>query len=146
EQRGLADDAVRHALAAGDAGWAAQLVERHIGATLAGAEGATVTRWLAGLPGEQVRARPRLCALRAVQAAFAGQAGEVERWLDAAEAALASAPTAGGQAVDDWEAGWLPADLPGSLVALRAELARLRGDADTTSRLVRQVLARLPAG
>jgi LuxR family maltose regulon positive regulatory protein len=149
EHRGLADDAVRHALAAGDAAWAARLVERHIGATLAGAEGATVTRWLAGLPGEQVRARPRLCALRAVQAAFAGQAGEVERWLDAAEAALASEPaeeTAGGQAADGWEAGWLPADLPGSLVALRAELARLRGDADTTSRLVRQVLARLPAG
>jgi ATP/maltotriose-dependent transcriptional regulator MalT len=149
KQRGLADDAVRHALAAGDADWAARLVERHIGATLAGAEGATVTRWLAALPGEQVRARPRLCALRAVQAALAGQAGEVERWLDAAEAALASEPaeeTAGGQAAAGWDAGWLPADLPGSLVALRADLARLRGDADTTSRLVRQVLARLPAG
>jgi LuxR family maltose regulon positive regulatory protein len=149
EQRGLADDAVRHALAAGDAGWAARLVEGHIGATLAWAEGATVTRWLAALPREQVRARPRLCALRAVQAALAGQAGEFEYWLDAAEAALACAPAeeiAGKQAAAGGEAGWLPADLPGSLVALRGELARLRGDASTTSRLARQVLADLPAG
>jgi LuxR family maltose regulon positive regulatory protein len=149
EQQELADDAVRHALAAGDAGWAARLVERHIGATVAWAEGATATRWLAGLPGEQVRARPRLCALRAVQAVLAGQAGEVERWLDAAETALASAPAdeiAGEQAAAGWEAGWLPADLPETLLALRADLARLRGDAEGTVRFARQVLARLPAG
>jgi LuxR family maltose regulon positive regulatory protein len=148
EQRGLTDEAVRHALGAGDAVWAARLVERHIGTTLAWAEGATVTRWLAGLPGEQVRARPRLCALRAIQAALAGQAGELEHWLDAAEAALASESaeeTAGEQAVG-WEAGWLPADVPGSLMALRADLACLRGDAEGTSRLARQLLARLPAG
>jgi len=148
EHRGLADDAVRHALAAGDAAWAARLVERHIGATLAWAEGATATRWLASLPGEQVRARPRLCALRAVQAVLAWQAGEVELWLDAAEAALASAPAdeiAGEQAAAGWDAGWLPADLPGTLLALRANLARMRGDADGTIRLTRQVLAHLPA-
>jgi LuxR family maltose regulon positive regulatory protein len=148
EQRGLADDAVRHALAAGDAAWAARLVEWHIGATLAWGEGATAARWLAGLPGEQVRGWPQLCALRAIQAALAGQAGELERWLDAAEAALASKPaegTAGEQAVGS-EAGWLPADLPGSLAWLRANLARMRGDADTTIRLTRQLLARLPAG
>jgi LuxR family transcriptional regulator, maltose regulon positive regulatory protein len=148
-QRGMADDAVRHALAAGDAAWAARLVERHIGTTLAGAEGATVTRWLAGLPGEQVRARPRLSALRAVQAAFAGQAGELEGWLDATDVALASEPAE--EATEEkptasWTPGWLPADLPGSLMALRADLARLRGDADATIRLARQVLARLPAG
>jgi len=58
EQRGLADDAVRHALAAGDLARAARLVERHLGTTLALGEGATVMRWLADLPGEQIRARP----------------------------------------------------------------------------------------
>jgi ATP/maltotriose-dependent transcriptional regulator MalT len=148
EQRGLADDAVRHALAAGDPARAARLVERYIGATLAWGEGATVTRWLASLPGEQIRARPRLCALRAIQAVMGGQAGELERWLDAAEAALASAPsdeTAGERAAVDREAGWLPADVPGTLMALRTDLARLRGDADGTIRLARQALARLPA-
>jgi LuxR family maltose regulon positive regulatory protein len=149
ELRGLADDAVRHALTAGDAAWAARLVEQHIGATLAWGEGATVTRWLAGLPGEQLRARPRLCALRAFQAILAGQPAEVQRWLDAADAALAGEPTeetAGKQAAVGWEPGWLPADLSESLAWLRADLARLRGDADTTIWLASQLLARLPAG
>ena len=47
EQQELADDAVRHALAAGDAAWAVRLVERHVWTALASGEGATVTRWLA---------------------------------------------------------------------------------------------------
>ena len=34
EEHGLADDAVRHALAAGDADWAARLIERHFDAVL----------------------------------------------------------------------------------------------------------------
>jgi ATP/maltotriose-dependent transcriptional regulator MalT len=148
EERGLVDDAVRHALAAGDTAWAARLVERHIGATLAWAESATAARWLAGLPGEQVCARPRLCVLRAIQAVMAGQPADLERWLGAAEAALASEPaegTAGDQAAGSG-AGWLQADLPGTLLALRADLARLRGDAEGTVRFARQVLARPPAG
>jgi LuxR family maltose regulon positive regulatory protein len=148
EQQGLADDAVRHALAAGDPGWAARLVERHFGTALAWAEAVTVTRWLAALPDEQVRARPRLCALRAVQAVRAGQPAELERWLDAAEAALASqaaGETAGEQATG-WEPGWLPADLPGTLAWRRADLALLRGDAEGAARLARQLLTRLPAG
>ncbi|HEX2184710.1 MAG TPA: hypothetical protein VHN78_04305 [Chloroflexota bacterium] len=41
ERHGLADDALRHALAAGDAAWAARLVERHIAAELFRGEGAT---------------------------------------------------------------------------------------------------------
>ena len=34
EEHGLADDAVRHAVAAGDAAWAARLIERHADALL----------------------------------------------------------------------------------------------------------------
>jgi LuxR family maltose regulon positive regulatory protein len=147
EQQGLVDDAVRHALAAGDPAWAARLVERHFGAALAWAEAATVTRWLAALPDEQVTARPRLCALRAVQAVRAGQPAELERWLDAAEAALArEAEDAVGEQATGWEPGWLPADLPATLAWRRADLALLRGDAEGAARLARQLLARLPAG
>src|SRR5262249_13558353 len=46
EEHGLADDAVRHALAAGDAAWAARLVERHVEELLGRSEGATLRRWL----------------------------------------------------------------------------------------------------
>jgi LuxR family maltose regulon positive regulatory protein len=69
EERGLVDDAIRHALAAGDATWAARLVERNIGPMLGHGE---TTRWLAALPAELVRSRPRLCV-------GAGQPGDHDR-------------------------------------------------------------------
>src|SRR5690242_20727459 len=50
EEHDLADDAVRHALAAGDAAWAARLVERHVEALLGRSEGVTLRRWLSALP------------------------------------------------------------------------------------------------
>src|SRR6266511_3256711 len=50
EDHGLADDAVRHALAAGDGAWAARLVERHFDALFLRSEEATLQRWLATLP------------------------------------------------------------------------------------------------
>src|SRR5262249_57970821 len=61
EGDGFADDAVRHALAAGETGWAARLVERNVGARLQRSEGATLRRWLSALWGASVRARARLC-------------------------------------------------------------------------------------
>jgi LuxR family maltose regulon positive regulatory protein len=55
EERGLADDAVRHALAAGDTTWAARLIERHFDETFWPGERATVQRWLSALPAELAR-------------------------------------------------------------------------------------------
>ena len=54
-----ADDAVRHALAAGNPAWSARLVERHVETLLGRSEGATLRRWLSALPAESVRDRPR---------------------------------------------------------------------------------------
>ena len=65
EEHGLADDAVRHALAAGDAAWAARLVERHADAFLLRSEGATLQRWLAALPAGLAGSRPRLLLAQA---------------------------------------------------------------------------------
>src|SRR5690606_6104800 len=59
DEHGYADDAVHHALAARDHGWAARLVERHADALLLRSRGATVQRWLAALPAEVLAARPR---------------------------------------------------------------------------------------
>ena len=61
-----ADDAIRHAVAAGEMVWAARLIEQHFDAvySLRG-EGATLQRWLAALPIEVVRARPRLLVAQA---------------------------------------------------------------------------------
>src|SRR5262249_33525794 len=87
EEHDLADDAVRHALAAGDAAWAARLVERHVEELLGRSEGATLRRWLSALPAESVRERPRLGLAQAYGAAQGFQLEALEALLDDAERA-----------------------------------------------------------
>jgi len=128
EEHGLADDAVRHALAAGDTAWAARLVERHVEALLGRSEGATLRRWLSALPVESVRDRPRLCLAQAFGAAMGFQVEALEALLDDAERAYA---VSGDEPYQD--SGGRPvsvlANVPGGIAFLRASLARLRGDA-----------------
>ena len=52
DEHEMADDAVRHAMAAGEMAWAARLIEQHFDEVfyLRG-EGVTVQRWLSALPG-----------------------------------------------------------------------------------------------
>ena len=92
EQRGLADDAIRHAVAAGELTWAARLIERHFDAVffLRG-EAATIHRWLSALPEDLVRSRPRLLLGQALMAVLSGRLEAVEPLLDAAERASAGA-------------------------------------------------------
>ena len=99
EDHGLADDAVRHALAAGDAVWSMRLVERHADAFLLRSEGATLQRWLAALPAGLAGSRPRLLLAQARLALLSHRVDAAEVALDAAERALASAPGRGRGAV-----------------------------------------------
>jgi ATP/maltotriose-dependent transcriptional regulator MalT len=89
-ERGLADDAIRHAVAAGEMTWAARLIEQHFDAvhSLCG-EAATVQRWFAPLPADLVRSRPRLLLAQAVPAATGGRLEAAEQLVDAAERAYA---------------------------------------------------------
>ena len=141
EQQGLVDDAIRHALAAGDAVWAARLIERHFDALLQRAEGATVDRWVAALP-VPVRSRPRLLLAQAVWGLLVGRVHEAEPLLADAEAALVAAgdepyaPSVG-------RAASLVANLPASIAIARADLARRRGDAEGVDAFVRRALPHL---
>ena len=94
DERGLADDAIRHAAAAGEMTWAARLIEEHFDDlfNLRG-EGATIQRWLSALPDDLVRSRPRLLLAQAQLAATSGRVEAVEPLLDAAERASATPPT-----------------------------------------------------
>ena len=142
EEHDLADDAVRHALAAGDPGWAARLVERHVETLLGRSEGATLRRWLAALPAESVRMRPRLCLARAYGAAQGFQLEELEALLDDAERALA---VSGDEPYAD-PAGRpvsVLANVPAGIAFLRASLARLHGDAAAAAGYNRQALDQL---
>jgi LuxR family transcriptional regulator, maltose regulon positive regulatory protein len=142
DEHDLADDAVRHALAAGDAAWAARLVERHVETLLGRSEGATLRRWLSALPGESVRDRPRLCLAQAYGAAMGFQVEALEALLDDAERAFAASGAEPYEASAGRPVSSL-ANVPAGIAFLRAVLARLRGDPALASDYNRQALAQL---
>ncbi len=142
EEHGLADDAVRHALAAGDTAWAARLVERHVETLLGRSEGATLRRWLSALPAESVRDRPRLFLAQAYGAAMGFQVEALEALLDDAERAFAVSGDEPYEASAGRPVSSL-ANVPAGIAFLRAVLARLRGDAALASDYNRQALAQL---
>jgi len=146
QQHGLADDAVRHALGAGDAAWAARLIEQHFDAIYYWrSEGATIRRWVSALPADLVRSRPRLLLVQALMAATSGALEAVEPLLDVAERTVAGAaeepfePTAG-------RAGSVLVNVPALIALHRSYLAQLRGDAESTAASASRVLAELGEG
>ncbi len=144
EEHDLADDAVRHALAAGDDAWAARLVERNVEELLGRSEGVTLRRWLSALPAESVRMRPRLCLARAYGAAQGFQLEELEALLGDAERAFAvSADEPYEPSLGPPQGDSVLANVPAGIAFLRASLARLRGDAAAAAGYNRQALDHL---
>ncbi len=131
-RHGLADDAIRHALAAGDTMWAARLIEQHVDALMLRSEGATLERWFAALPTAVVASRPRLLLARSRLVLLSGNVGPAAAALDAAEQALVDR----GRAADEpfepsvGRAASLLAHLPATIALTHAILAELAGDAD----------------
>jgi LuxR family maltose regulon positive regulatory protein len=143
EEHDLADDAIRHAVAAGEMVWAARLIERRCDENfyLRG-EAATIQRWISVLPSELVRTRPRLLLAQAFLTANSGHVEAVEELLDAAEAAIPGVagepfqPTIG-------KAASLLVNVPAHIALDRSYLAYLRSDADTTASFASQALGML---
>ena len=140
EERGLANDAVRHALAAGEPVWAARLMERHFDEQfyLRG-EGATVQRWIATLPAELVTSRPRLLLAQALLILAGGRVEAAGPPLDAAERAFTSAADEPFESTVGAES-WL-LNVPATVTTQRAYLAALRGDAEGAASLASRALA-----
>jgi LuxR family maltose regulon positive regulatory protein len=138
---GLADDAVRHAMAAGDTAWAARLIEQHFDLVY-NLLGETVTpqRWLAELPRDVLRSRPRLLLAQALMLATSGRLPEVEELLDAAERAL---PGSAGEPFEPsaGRAGSMLVNVPALIALHRSYLAQLRGDARATAAFAAATLA-----
>ena len=137
----MADDAIRHAVAAGEMLWAARIIEQHFDEAfnLRG-EAATVHRWLSVLPAEVVRSRPRLLLAQAIMAVTSGHLEVVEPLLDAVECAPPDwadepfEPTAGVAASH-------LINVPALTTLHRGALAQLRGDAEATAAFAAQMLA-----
>jgi LuxR family maltose regulon positive regulatory protein len=141
----LVGDAVRHALAAGEAMWAARLVEQHVEEVLRRGEGETLRGWLAALPQEVVRSRPRLALAQVIAAFNAGRLQAAEPLLEDAEQALTTVPSEPYEPSIGTEMSML-ANVPASIALLRAALAALRGDAERTTELVHRAQAHLAEG
>jgi LuxR family maltose regulon positive regulatory protein len=145
DEHGLADDAIRHALAAGDAAWAAGLIERHVDALLFHNEQATLQRRLETLPVQLLRSRPRLLLVQTWIAQWAGEVEAAEPLLDAAEYAFANAPD---EAFEPsvGRAASLLANVPAAIALARAYLAHLRGDAEGTAVFAARARAEIGEG
>lgn len=81
EQQGLIVEAVNYALAVRDWNRAASWVEQNARDLLGHGQMSTVMGWVAALPKEVARSRPRLCIELAWALAYANQLKEVEHWL-----------------------------------------------------------------
>ena len=149
ERHGSADDAIRHALAAGDAERAADMIERAWPDLRRNRQGRTALRWLKALPDEAIRRRPVL----SVEYAWASLAGgqieaaearlrEAEYWLDVSADGRegTSAPKVGMVVADEEEYR----RLPGTIAGYRAALAQAKGDIPSAVRYARQVLELVP--
>ena len=146
EEHGLADDAIGHAVAAGQMTWAARIIEQHFDVVFNfRGEVATIHRWLSMLPAEVVRSRPRLLLAQALMAATSGHLEVVEPLLDAVECAPPGwadepfEPTAGVAASH-------LVNVPALTTLHRGALAQLRGDAEATAAFAAQMLAESKPG
>jgi LuxR family maltose regulon positive regulatory protein len=145
QERDLADDAVRHALAAGDAVWAARLIEQHFDATYHRGQRATIHRWLAALPADLVHTRARLLLVQAWMAVVGGH-------VEAAGVALEAAQRASAQAAEEpfepsaGRAASLLANTLAAITIARGWLAWLHGNADGATAFASQALGELTDG
>jgi LuxR family maltose regulon positive regulatory protein len=150
EQNGEPPEAIRHALAAGDFGRGADMVELAIPAMLRSRQEAAVLGWLELLPDEVVRVRPVLSVGFAGTLLASGEFEGVEArlrdaegWLDGATDIHqgSHAPAAEMVVVDNAEFRRLPAEIE----LYRAAQALARDDGPGTVRHARRALELSPA-
>jgi LuxR family maltose regulon positive regulatory protein len=147
EQNGFPDEAIDHALRAGDFERAARLIEEIVDMIWQRGEHTKLRHWLAGLPVELVQSRPYLCIFHAWDLFISGQQDAAEQSLQSAEQALEAStdhatetsPTAGDQSLDTRRM-----KIQGRVAAIRAYLAFYRGDVQETNKCVHQALEYLP--
>jgi LuxR family maltose regulon positive regulatory protein len=129
EQEKLLDDAMKHAIAAGDLACATRIVETHGRSLLMRGELTTLLRWIAALPQESIAASARICVTHAWALLLTGQMHAVEARLQRAEHLLAALPNS---------------PLLGDIAVIRAYSAAQQGDVTRTIALANLALERLP--
>ncbi len=101
EDNGMADTAIAHAQAAGDADRVARLVLTLANPVWASGRADTVLRWMRWFEDEGlVASYPGIAAHGALMHALIGRPGETERWAEAAERTTVTGPLADGNTVE----------------------------------------------
>ncbi|MGQ0602422.1 MAG: hypothetical protein ACT4QE_12100, partial [Anaerolineales bacterium] len=133
EQHGFIAEAVNHALAIGEAEQAARLIEQIAEIIWGRGEIGRLQHWLAALPEELIRARPRLCLFHAWILNITGDTAATAARLDDAERGL--------NTQRDRTDG---ATLRGMLATIRAIVAIMSGEAEAARAFSQQALSQLP--
>jgi LuxR family maltose regulon positive regulatory protein len=140
EGNDLPEEAVRHALAAGEYGRAARVIEGTVPAVRKSRQDAVLLRWLTVLPKDVIARRPVLSVYYAWSLLISGDVGTVEPWLRTAELAL-TATTEDGAPAHDSVPGEELQMLPVTINVYRAAVAQARGDLVGTREHARRALA-----
>ena len=130
---GLLSDAVPHAIASGDHEHTADLTELSLADMRRRRQDRTLRDWLAALPDDVVRRRPLLAMFTGWSRLSEGDFDGVDEWLDAAEAALDTAPRltvtpSGALAEAGRDRKAEVRSLPAMTAVYRASVAQARGD------------------
>ncbi|HEV2237831.1 MAG TPA: hypothetical protein VGR57_14325, partial [Ktedonobacterales bacterium] len=134
-REGLVGEAIHHLLSAGDVARVAEVLEEQGFALVATQESIQATHgWLSALPESLLRARPRLCLLRAITLMFTNHPWEAEDLLQAAEALLTAETPAEEAAL-----------IRGYAATTRANLAGFAGNVPHAVTFAEQALELLPA-
>ena len=143
QRHGFPDEAIHHALLAGEHEQAARLIEQHVeDRILRRNEAATLTRWMAELPEDVVDDRPRLSLARAVAALLGGRPDEAEPHLTRIDRTPAPVEDGPYEPSVGRESSIL-ADVAAMSAICRADLARQRGDPEAQRDFARAAAARL---
>ncbi|WP_373232776.1 LuxR C-terminal-related transcriptional regulator [Cohnella sp.] len=149
ERHGLADEAIRHSLAAHDFGRAADLVELSIPALRRSRQETAMLKWLKALPDELVRCRPVLSVWYAGALLAGGELDaapdrlrDAEQWLETtADPGERQQGHPSGMVVVD-EEEFLR--LPSVIAVYRAGLALVLGDVSAVMQYARRALDLVP--
>jgi LuxR family maltose regulon positive regulatory protein len=158
EDQGLATEALRHILAAGDFQWAGRVVEQIGTATLwKWFDWTNLRYWLQQLPASLVHSRPRLCLLSAWVMDFSGQPEAIDPFLRSVESHLQDAGDGGLVARADrliatTDVSWAVPPLSKDVLSIMAEVttiraftARVRDDLPGAIKLFHRALEMLPS-
>jgi LuxR family transcriptional regulator, maltose regulon positive regulatory protein len=85
EAQGLHEDAIRHAIAAGDSALAGDLIARHWPSLFSAGRLETVRQWLRALGDDAIEMQPAAALTAGWMAALGGEPEAMERWLLAVE-------------------------------------------------------------